>query len=275
MIVVGYRSPSARAWWTSGCLGILGLLMIASFISTIAEINLLEKVEDGEFISEAELASNDNRQTAIGGLYLLAFILTVVAVCLWIHRASENLRSLGVAAQRFSPGWAVGWWFIPIMHLFRPYQVVKELWEASYLEDAYADPIRRSSSIPTSSLLGWWWGAWIIGGIIGNVVLRGWFNAETAGELKLADQISLFSDALTFVTGLLFFALLHQITTMQDGKNRELERGPPPAILGGIQHSDIVGSAGGSQEEENPLASDYTSTVHDLSTKNSRAWESH
>lgn len=32
----------------------------------------------------------------------------------------------------------------------------------------------------------------------------------------------------------------------------------------GIQHSDIVDSAGGSQEEENPLASDYTSTVHNL-----------
>src|SRR5687768_18623297 len=45
--------------------------------------------------------------------FFLMFVVSVVVVALWIHRAHANLRDAGVGGLEFTPGWAVGWYFIP------------------------------------------------------------------------------------------------------------------------------------------------------------------
>lgn len=51
-----------------------------------------------------------------------AFILLLV----WIYRAATTARALGIPG-RYSPGWAVGGWFIPIANLFIPVQCLRDL----------------------------------------------------------------------------------------------------------------------------------------------------
>ena len=51
---------------------------------------------------------------------------------LWLFRASRNLRALGNQSVEYSPGWAIGAWFIPIGNLFIPYQVTAEIWNRSH-----------------------------------------------------------------------------------------------------------------------------------------------
>ena len=42
----------------------------------------------------------------------------------------SGLQCAGFGAQgmQVSPAWAVGGFFVPIIHLFLPYQAVKEIW---------------------------------------------------------------------------------------------------------------------------------------------------
>ena len=78
--------------------------------------------------------SNDHRQVLIGSLYMGGVILAVVGFLFWIHRASWNIplfRLLHSQVPRFSVGWEVGPWFVPFMSLFRPYQVMQEIWRRS------------------------------------------------------------------------------------------------------------------------------------------------
>ena len=82
-------------------------------------------------------------------------VLTFVGLLIWAYGASRNLEVLGALGQRFSPGWVVGWWFIPIFNLFRPYQVVAEIWRGSDPE-MVGEPVNWKRG-PTSALLGWWW----------------------------------------------------------------------------------------------------------------------
>ena len=63
----------------------------------------------------------------MGVVYLIAYITAVVLYCIWIHRANRNARALGTQGMRFTPGWCVGWWFIPFMNLYKPYQAVSEI----------------------------------------------------------------------------------------------------------------------------------------------------
>lgn len=87
-----------------------------------------------------ETVSDDPIGLVIGlielGLGLLSgviYITTVVCFLIWLHRCYSNLGALGnpVHFLGYSSGWAVGYWFIPLVCLWVPYKVVKEVWEKS------------------------------------------------------------------------------------------------------------------------------------------------
>ena len=111
---------------------------------------------------------------------LAAFVLTSI-VFLFFHRAYSNLAVLGATEQRWSPGWAVGSWFIPILNLFRPKQIANDIWRGS-----------DGSAIP--SVFTTWWAFWILGGAAhfgteeqGITVEQARFNAivDAVGETMI------------------------------------------------------------------------------------------
>jgi hypothetical protein len=109
-------------------------------------------------------------------LGLLSFIVCVVLSLMWLHQVVSNLNALGIK-HRFSPGWSVGWWFVPIASLWQPYQVVRDAWRA----------IRQG---PVSAPFGWWWAAWLAGNFM-------------AGVGSLASRLDLVSKGLLLVAAVL------------------------------------------------------------------------
>lgn len=83
-----------------------------------------------------------------------AGLASMILVLVWIHRANHNARALGATGLEMTPGWAVGWYFVPIAWFWKPYQAMKEIWQAS------ASP-KHWSRQGVSPLLGWWWGLWL------------------------------------------------------------------------------------------------------------------
>ncbi len=54
---------------------------------------------------------------------LFQFLLLLsggVCFLIWTYRLTANLRSFGVPGLKHTPGWAVGYFFVPIMSLFHP-----------------------------------------------------------------------------------------------------------------------------------------------------------
>ena len=96
------------------------------------------------------------RIVGIAGEVLLV-ITTIVFGC-WIYRANANARSLGASGTRFSPGWSVGWYFVSIANLWKPFQAMREIWKAS-------DNPQHWQSAPDDPILGWWWFGWIVSNI--------------------------------------------------------------------------------------------------------------
>ncbi len=99
--------------------------------------------------------------------WLAIFLFTVVVFCLWIYRSNAALRAAGVYGLNFTPGWAVGWWFVPFANLFKPYQVMRELWDASAPDRVDTESLAKRT--PPFAL---WWGLWIVGNFIDNAAAR-------------------------------------------------------------------------------------------------------
>jgi hypothetical protein len=61
-------------------------------------------------------------------------IAAIVVFCMWLYRVMANARQRHPAVG-ISPGWAVGSFFIPIVHLFAPYFAIRRAWQADVSQD--------------------------------------------------------------------------------------------------------------------------------------------
>jgi hypothetical protein len=82
------------------------------------------------------LNAAQNHQTApvltapdpYGGLSAVLALFGIAAIvveCVWQFRAASAARAMGLPAKR-SPGWGVGFWFIPVVNLWMPYQAIRD-----------------------------------------------------------------------------------------------------------------------------------------------------
>jgi len=192
-----FRSGSGRVkvvvW-----LFIAGIIMeLVSIGSDIAEIELLQRIGGDGGVTEAEAEANDLRVGVIAFLDGLVMVAGMIAFLVWIHRARSNLPTLGIEDARWSPGWAVGWWFVPIMNMFRPFQVVKEIWKASGVEarpDSWRD-------VSTPALLGWWWALFLLGWITGNIAFRMTMRGPETIDGLLASSVAYIVSEVVWVIG--------------------------------------------------------------------------
>jgi hypothetical protein len=90
-----------------------------------------------------------------GGLLIVTQFLFLI----WKYRANATLRQMGVYWLRFSPAGCVGWYFVPVFNLFRPYQAMQELWKDSEVRSS------RHSRGRSSELVLTWWLMCIAGGV--------------------------------------------------------------------------------------------------------------
>jgi len=91
--------------------------------------------------------------------FALVFI-SYFAVGAWIYRAHANLLLTDAPQTEYTPGWALGWFAVPIANFFKPFQAMKALWLASH-----GQPAQTDETAP--GLLWFWWLAWITSSVGG------------------------------------------------------------------------------------------------------------
>jgi hypothetical protein len=207
------KDPTNLASWTKLSLLAQVVISVVAIVSGAFEIQLLRDFQAGTFDSETDLTdaanANDLRQAIVGGVQALIFITSGVLILMWIYRANFNARRLGASGMEFSPGWAVGWHFVPFANLWKPYQAMKEIWQAS------ANPERWEQEDRTW-LLPLWWTIWIISNILGNIVFRLAFQDDPSlDQLILSSSVTLASDVLDVPLSVVFFFLVQKIHQMQ------------------------------------------------------------
>jgi len=104
--------------------------------------------------------------SALGSL--LAFVATAVLFLVWLKKSGENALALGARGMDYTPGWRVGWYFVPVYNLVKPFKAMSELWKAS---DPGAGP-EDWKDTPTPGLLRAWWGIWVGSNLLNQAATR-------------------------------------------------------------------------------------------------------
>jgi len=162
------------------------------------------------------------RQSVIAQAQIVVGLILLAAFLLWIYQAHANLPALGAKYLKYSPPWAVGWFFIPIFNLFRPVQVIEEIWKASDPDVIDKDGLAWVGT-PMSALVVVWWILFLVGMVWWRIALHYAAEATTSSALCNADFLSIIDDGLTAVSAAMTMALVWMTTRRQEEKYARLQ----------------------------------------------------
>jgi hypothetical protein len=160
----------------------------------------------------------------LGLLTLPLLLLTAVLFWVWLYRANKNARALGAKGMNFTPGWCVGWWFVPIMNLFMPYRVTAEIYRASDPEAGAFDWQNR----PAATILGLWWGSWVLSNLISNVEMQLALPDDPA-TAAAGSWVGVGSCLLTVLSAYFAIRVVRLIHQRQEAKADRRRKEPPAA----------------------------------------------
>lgn len=190
----------------------------AKIVKTLLIVGLAATVailigEFGELNGDISLANPD--ASPMDQLYLVALyanaaiaLITVIIFAMWIYRAAANVVAARVPGFSYTPGWAVGWYFIPIANLFKPFSAMRQIWNASHGE-------RDRQLNHTSGLLALWWGCWILSSIGTLIPFRLNFDLPSTEILQIWKQIGLIASASSLAGYLAAYQMVDRVTAAQ------------------------------------------------------------
>jgi serine/threonine protein kinase len=160
----------------------------------------------------------------IGAVQAAWFLVTAALWLAWFRRAYLNLPALGARRLRFRPWWAVGAWLVPVFSLFRPKQVLNDIWRASD-PDLAPDQAATWRGRPVAELLGWWWLAFVASVLVRSITTAAVHAAadfmllgllpEQFDRFQASAGMQVVADLLTVVCGLLALRVVRRTTTRQ------------------------------------------------------------
>ena len=203
-----YRYTSDPSSLTTVFKSLLWAGVVMGFIALFSDFAQLSMVFSGSF-TDAQAEANNLRQGSIALLYVALFLATSVVFMFWVYRANTNCRGFGARGMKFTPGWAVAWFFVPFANLYKPYQCMKEIWDVS------SDPVHWSH-LKGGALVGWWWMLWLVGNGVSRIASAWASRANSIRALQDATALSIVADVLDLALYLVLIAVIARISRKQE-----------------------------------------------------------
>lgn len=214
----GFQPIARNARTITVLLCIVGALQVIGIPVQLALHDKAQKFLDGSISSDSfrdALSTQQNVSGFQGGATLAIGILTII----WMRKLINNHRLLGRPGSKWSPGWAVGGWFVPPGAVYAvPWLIFKELWRGSDPANVPNDPNWKRR--PVSPLVHVWWVLYGFVPILGAALTAGsgLASLRDIGKTDDTDVAKLYTHnfslqvvvAILSVVGTVVYALLVQ-----------------------------------------------------------------
>lgn len=204
------------------CLYGLITVCVINIFSNFMQINLINDYFVKDLYSEDVFGvladKNDSRVAMVNGLYFILLIASFFLIGRWFFVSTKINHLLGVEGLNISPGWSVGWYFIPFANLVMPYRSLKETFKASFNSEEW-----QNNKVPYDLPI--WWATFVIGNFLSNASLR---MEQALGEtyayqkLNEISYIDIVIDVVLIVNAIFLLRIVNIIYHNQKDKNFQL-----------------------------------------------------
>jgi hypothetical protein len=207
---------SPLGWKTTGIVVGVAATVIAQFAVTAMVWVVGGSVGDGNIGAAGALV--------LGSLLLQGVTMfTGITFLVWMHHAAKNIRSFGHQGLEFTPGWAVGWWFIPIASLWKPFQALREIWRGSDPDGVGTGNAGSWMASPVPSLFGLWWAMYLLAGFAGMFAALPGILAGGGAASSATPAISMVSHLLNAVAGVAIILIVRQLAQRQEASHAKMQ----------------------------------------------------
>lgn len=207
-----FHDPTTLTRWPTILLYGFFATSMAGFISSLFERHMLDAIQNGAFNSQMALVAatqvSDNRQQALSILYFIMLLTSGISILMWIYRANANARALGATGMEYTPGWSVGWYFVPLFGLWKPFGAMREIWQTSRAPANWRET-------PVPGALRWWWFFWIASNIMGQVSLKMSQNIHDISDALAANTVNLISSLTDIPLSLILIWIIRNVYRVQ------------------------------------------------------------
>lgn len=219
-------------------------IVIALFVAYIVTALFSIVTNVVAFAEPIVLASEGGQQVTLHDmLFLLSLLATflvlvplAVAFLVWLHRVVRNVPALGnpKSGVEYSPGWAVGSFFVPLVSLVVPYKAVREVWEKSDPAVRSGDDFMLAKPSSAPLVLGWWL-VWIAWNFLSNISWQLVDDVMTPDTLRFAAGFHIASHLSGLVAAALAIPVVRGIDRRQQERARHFAQvsytPPPPPVF--------------------------------------------
>lgn len=173
-------------------------------------------------ISETQFKNSFGLTVLVGAVIGLATLAAFVLTIIWMFRLAKNQQALGRIGT-WSPGWAIGGWFLPPCVLYViPFLMMRDLWRSS---DPQSGPDWKKN--PVGSIVNIWW---VLYGLVpvlfvsvtfSGTNLRSRSTVDAAKNLVKTFNVSTVSAIVQLGAGVAYLLLVRQLTTRHKQLIRE------------------------------------------------------
>jgi len=220
------RPNAARAKYAIVMLFVILFLDVVSGYSSYLQLGLLNDLNEGIFVPDDVLTNNDLREQIIGVMYSIAMLVSAVFFIQWFRRAYYNLQ-VRTGNCEHGEGWAAGSWFVPIISLFRPLHIMKEMdTKTSRLIGSTTGKVVETNGV----VIGFWWALWILNNYLGNYVLKMAFREETIENYIASTTVEMINSFVGVPLALLAYFVVKNYA-QKEANLLQLEASRPKEIV--------------------------------------------
>jgi hypothetical protein len=219
----------------------LGWRTTATIVGLVGTV-VLGLAQTGASLAFGDVLKNPSPQNlgVILVLGLLGLVTSGVSIATWVlflvwtNLAAKNVRAFGQQGLEYTPGWCVGWWFIPIASLWKPFTAMREIWKASDPETVGANASRSWMSSVVPATLPAWWGVYILNGFVAMGITIASLDFSGSKATVTNGPANFISQGMLGIAGVLLIIVMRQLAQRQEAAWERLQSAPanppgPPA----------------------------------------------
>lgn len=200
--------------WLHRLLGVYGAVVAVEVLAGLVVTAALAGVETLEpGAGRTQIAGISLLVMAGAGFFeLAAYIVIAVLFLRFLYKAVQQAKGFTTPYSYASPGWAVGYWFIPFINLYRPFQAVKALFKACATQAG--DEAKPAAG---EQLLSAWWAMFLVANMVAWMFAESATDMSTPAGITAYTEYSIVSNVLLLVATFLFWQVLKRLVTAMGG----------------------------------------------------------
>ncbi|MGH0030869.1 MAG: DUF4328 domain-containing protein [Myxococcota bacterium] len=209
------------------------LFMISAAISWTAvgydfsEIRLGLVGDEGTAVQAVTRLAYDTIGSWMWTAQLTILAITAASFLTWLHRVRVNVRALGARRLSYRREWTILGFLVPVLNFLRPYQVVKEIWQAS--DPSTGDPMAWKV-VAAPRRIAVWWGLFVAYFVLEALAFTIVGSSVSPQVIRLGHGAGMLADLCAALSASVAYFVVVRITEAQEAKRRAFGRGQASEI---------------------------------------------